>query len=129
MSLEDITMLVERLDRIEAAVSVIAERQTIRDWYATNEFAQLVGKAEFTVREWCRLGRVRAEKKGSGRGKYQSWVVSHDELLRYQREGLIPILRALLSRTRNESLLEIHPGAGVGNGAFAPRLSARPCRR
>ena len=94
MSLEDITMLVERLDRIEAAVTVIAERQTIRDWYATDEFAQLVGKAEFTVREWCRLGRVNAEKKGSGRGKYQSWVVSHDELLRYQREGLIPILRA-----------------------------------
>lgn len=90
MSLEDITMLVERLDRIEAAVSVLAERQTIRDWYATDEFAQLVGKAEFTVREWCRLGRVRAEKKGSGRGKYQSWVVSHDELLRYQREGLLP---------------------------------------
>ena len=93
MSLEDITMLVERLDRIEAAVSVIAKRQTIRDWYATDEFARVVGKAEFTVREWCRLGRVRAEKKGSGRGKYQSWVVSHDELLRYQREGLIPILR------------------------------------
>ena len=62
MSLEDITMLVERLDRIEAAVTMIAGRQTIRDWYATDEFAQLVGKAEFTVREWCRLGRVQAEK-------------------------------------------------------------------
>ena len=94
MSLEDITMLVERLDRIETAVTAIAEHQTIREWYATDEFARLVGKAEFTVREWCRLGRVRAEKKGSGRGKYQSWVVSHDELLRYQREGLIPICRA-----------------------------------
>ena len=93
MNLEDITMLVERLDRIEAAVTVIAERQTIRDWYATDEFARVVGKAEFTVREWCRLGRVRAEKKGSGRGKYQSWVVSHDELLRYQREGLLSIRR------------------------------------
>ena len=94
MSLEDITVLVERLDRIEAAVSMIAQRQTLREWYATDEFARLVGKAEFTVREWCRLGRVKAEKKGSGRGKYQSWVVSHDELLRYRREGLLPIRRA-----------------------------------
>ena len=91
MNTEDVVELVHRLDRIEAAVSAIAQRQTLREWYASDEFAVLVGKAEFTVREWCRLGRVKAEKKGSGRGKYQSWVVSHDELLRYRREGLLPI--------------------------------------
>ena len=36
-------------------------------------------------------GRIRGEKKGSGRGRYQSWVISHAELLRVQREGLLPI--------------------------------------
>lgn len=57
------------------------------------EFARLVGKAEFTCREWCRLGRIRAIKKGSGRGKYQSWAISHEELLLYCKEGLLPALR------------------------------------
>jgi hypothetical protein len=51
-------------------------------------------KAEITVREWCRLGRVHAEKKGSGRGRYQSWVISHEELLRIQKEGLLPIRKS-----------------------------------
>ena len=51
----------ERLDKIEAMLAVLVERQQVREWYSTDEFARLVGKAEFTVREWCRLGRVHAE--------------------------------------------------------------------
>src|SRR5262249_51879587 len=72
---------------------LLVSQLTVKDWYSTEEAAQLLGKAEFTVREWCRNGRIRAEKKGSGRGKYQSWVVSHAELLRFQREGLLPLKR------------------------------------
>lgn len=90
MSSENITVLVERLDRIESVLGILLEQKTIKDWYTTHEIAKILGKAEFTVREWCRNGRIRAEKKGSGRGKYQSWVVSHAELLRLQREGLLP---------------------------------------
>jgi hypothetical protein len=82
-----------RLGRIEAMLAVLVDRETVRDWYTTDEFARLVGKAEFTVREWCRLGRVNAEKRGSGRGKFCSWVVSHAELQRYRREGLLPCRR------------------------------------
>jgi hypothetical protein len=88
---EGVRLLLQRLDRIEAALAELVQRQAVKDWYSTEEVARLLGKAEFTVREWCRLGRVRAEKKGSGRGKYQAWVVSHDELLRVQREGLLPL--------------------------------------
>ena len=65
-------------------------QRTVKDYYEIEEFAQIVGKAPFTVREWCRLGRIHAEKKNSGRGPYARWVVSHQELLRYQREGLLP---------------------------------------
>jgi hypothetical protein len=90
---EDIDRLVQRLDRIEASLALLVDRQAIKKWYSTQEVAHLLGKAEFTVREWCRLGRVRADKKGSGRGKYQSWVVSHAELQRVQREGLLPMKR------------------------------------
>ncbi len=82
--------LEERLENIEAMLVVLVERQQVREWYTTQEFAQTVGKAEFTVREWCRLGRVHAEKRMSGRGAFPAWVISHSELSRYQREGLVP---------------------------------------
>ena len=80
----------ERLEKIEAMLAVLVERQTMKRFYEVEEFARLAGKSCFTCREWCRLGRVRAEKKLSGRGAYARWVVSHAELLRYQREGLLP---------------------------------------
>ena len=81
--------LEERLEKMEAMLAVLVDRQTVREWYTTHEFARTVGKAEFTVREYCRLGRLRAEKRQSGRGAYPQWVLSHAELLRYQREGLL----------------------------------------
>jgi len=82
--------LEERLERIESILNSLVEKQTIKDWYSVEEFARIVGKAEFTVREWCRLGRVQAEKRWSGRGAHTEWVVNHEELLRYQRHGLRP---------------------------------------
>jgi hypothetical protein len=42
----------ERLDKIEAMLAVLVERQTVRDFYSIEEFARLVGKAEFTCREY-----------------------------------------------------------------------------
>ena len=81
----------DRLEELRAMVSLLVERQTIKSHYEIEEFARLVGKAAFTCREWARLGRIRAEKKLSGRGAYARWVVPHAELLRYQKEGLLPI--------------------------------------
>jgi transposase len=82
--------LEERLERIETLLGVLVERQRVKDWYSTEELAVILGKAEFTVREWARHGRVRAEKKLSGRGAHAQWVISHEELQRIQREGLLP---------------------------------------
>jgi hypothetical protein len=81
----------ERLDKIEAMLIVLVERQQVREYYSVEEFARVVGRANFTCREWCRNGRIRAEKKESGRGAYPAWVISHEELLRFQREGLLPV--------------------------------------
>ncbi len=81
--------LEERLEKIEAMLVVLVERQQVREWYSVEEFARTVGRSEFTCREWCRSGRIKAEKKHSGRGAHASWVISHEELQRYQREGLL----------------------------------------
>ncbi len=81
-------LLEERLERIEALLSVLVEGQQVREWYSTEQVSKLVGKAEYTVREWCRRSRIQAEKKNSGRGAFAAWAISHAELLRYQREGL-----------------------------------------
>lgn len=89
--MDQMQLVLDRLERIEATLSLLAEKQSVKDWYTTDEISRLVGKAEFTVREWCRLGRMRAEKRHSGRGAFPAWVISHQELLRYQREGLLPL--------------------------------------
>jgi transposase len=83
----------EKLDRIVAMLAALAEREQVREWHTTAQVAQLLNKSEFTVREWCRSGRVNAAKKSSGRGAHASWAVSHQELLRVQREGLLPCRR------------------------------------
>jgi hypothetical protein len=74
-------------------LTMLVGRATIKDFYDVEEFAKLVGKAPFTVREWARLGRIHGQKRRSGRGAHASWVFAHDELLRYQREGLLPFVR------------------------------------
>ena len=83
----------ERLEKIECMLLVLVERQQTKEWYSVEEFARIVGRSEFTCREYCRHGRIRAEKKESGRGAYASWAISHAELLRFQREGLLQIQR------------------------------------
>jgi hypothetical protein len=71
------------MERIETLLKALLERQTIKEYYSTQEFAQLVGKAEFTIREHC------------GRGAHPAWAIPHSELLRFQKEGLIPFSRKL----------------------------------
>lgn len=81
-----------RLDRIEAMLMSLLDRQTEKEFYEVEEFARLVGKAPFTCREWLRNGRVVGKKRRSGRGAHATWVVAHEELLRYQKEGLLPLV-------------------------------------
>jgi hypothetical protein len=81
----------ERLEKIEDALALLVSQRTVKDWYSTSEAAQILGKAEFTVREWCRLGRIRAAKRPCGRGKAKEWAISHAELERVRNEGLLPL--------------------------------------
>lgn len=81
--------VVFRLDRIQRTLDTLLIRQTIKDWYTTDEAAEILGKAAFTVREWCRNKRCHASKRATGRGRAKEWVISHAELERLKNEGLL----------------------------------------
>ncbi len=72
---------------------MLANRQIEKDWYTVREMADILKRSEFTVREWCRLGRVFAEKRTCGRGHSKEWIVASEELTRIQNEGLLPLSR------------------------------------
>ena len=82
--------LVDRLDRIEDTLRRLLQERVIQQFYSTADVARLLDKAEFTVREWCRLGRIRAEKRSCGRGNAKEWMISHGEVDRIRAEGLFP---------------------------------------
>lgn len=80
-----------RLDRIEAAIRALSGQRSGQEWFGVAEASALLGRAEFTVREWCRYRRIRASKRASGRGKSKEWMISAEELKRVQEQGLLPL--------------------------------------
>jgi transposase len=86
----DPSELLNRLTRIESALQTLIREKTVKEWYSTAEVATLLSKSDYTVREWCRLGRVRASKKAHARGAHPEWLISHEELQRLRNEGLLP---------------------------------------
>ena len=82
--------LLHRLERIEESLRLLTQQKVIQEFYSTGDVAQILGKAEFTVREWCRLGRIKAAKRSCGRGNSKEWIISHEELQRVQSLGLLP---------------------------------------
>ena len=84
--------LYERICRIERMLERLTAdaNEPAQAYYSTADIARLLGKAEWTVREWCRLGRVHCEKRASGRGASKEWMISHEELCRIKSEGLLP---------------------------------------
>jgi hypothetical protein len=81
----------DKFNWIESQLDALVRRQYSKEWYTTEEVARILGKAPFTVREWCRHRRVNGRKQQHQRGRHPSWVISHDELLRIQRDGLLPL--------------------------------------
>jgi len=91
MTIEDrLEMIEAELTAFHAMLAPLLEPQAARSWYTTEQFARAAGLSKYTVREHCRLGRLNAEKRLSGRGRYCGWSLSHQELQRYQQHGLLP---------------------------------------
>lgn len=92
---EQFRSLEARLAAMEVLLRDLHERLTVgamvKEYYTTQEVAKRLGKRPYTVREWCRLGRVQGEKSHSGRGLDDEWRISHAELTRIENEGLLPL--------------------------------------
>ena len=87
---ELVAMLALIGERLSELRDLVVGQRTLKEWYSTAEAAQALDKAEFTVREWCRRGRIRAGKRPCSRGRSQEWMISHEELTRIRNEGLLP---------------------------------------
>lgn len=85
-----IDQVLEQLRFLDERVRSLTEARSAKEWYSTDELASLLGKRPFTVREWCRLGRIRAEKRACGRGHSQEWMIAQEEVSRIRNEGLLP---------------------------------------
>lgn len=70
---------------------MLVARQPAREYYSVDQAAEALRRRPFTVREWCRLGRINAEKRKTGRGRSTEWVIAHAELARIEKEGLLPV--------------------------------------
>ena len=81
-----IDSLLQRLDGIEAVLGRLVQERVKKEFYTTAEVAKLIGRSEYTVREWCRKGQVQAEKAPNGR----SWLVRHEELDDLRNRGPHP---------------------------------------
>ncbi|CAN5249082.1 hypothetical protein BH11PLA2_BH11PLA2_48810 [soil metagenome] len=79
-----------RLGRMEGSLKKLTEARPNKEFFTVAEVAKIVTRAEYTVRDWARLGRLRGEKTHGGRGRKAEWRFSLAELTRYQAEGLLP---------------------------------------
>lgn len=90
--------VLEKLGRIEEKLDALLSQAIPQDYYSVADVARLVDRAEFTVRQWCLQGRIKAEKRPCGRGLTREWMISRDELQRLRSEGLLPTDRQSLRR-------------------------------
>ena len=51
MSEELMRVLIHRLDKIESNLDILVQKHVVKDWYTTEEVAEILGRVEFTVRE------------------------------------------------------------------------------
>jgi hypothetical protein len=86
MLLENQEKLLEQFQALSARIASIEQPISgmEKKFFSTLEVAELVGKSSYTVREWCRLGRISASKRESGFGDSCEWEVSAEEVERYQ---------------------------------------------
>src|SRR5262245_34711120 len=76
------------LARIEKRLDLVPLRD--QEWFTVAEIARMLNKKQFTVQEWCRLGRINASKRANKRGPHRQGRISAREVQRIREEGLLP---------------------------------------
>jgi hypothetical protein len=79
--------VLERLDRIEEKLNLSSEKET----YTVEEAASRLGRSPWTVRQWCNKQQVKGAVKVHGKGRTGEWRIPHEELVRLQNEGPVPL--------------------------------------
>tara|TARA_R110002073_G_scaffold8027_20_gene44906 strand:- start:10815 stop:11087 length:273 start_codon:yes stop_codon:yes gene_type:complete len=82
-------LILQKLEQIELQLVALVDEKQVQEWYDTKTVAEMLDRSSYSVREWCRLGRVRATKRACGRGSAKEWMISHDEVQRIKSEGLL----------------------------------------
>ena len=77
--------------KLAEILGALASPRAARESYSTEEVAKLLGKSDYTVREYCRLGRINATKRQESRGGAALWSISAAEVARLKDHGLLPI--------------------------------------
>ena len=80
---ERLAALESTLARIEKGLKASQAASPDKHAYTVGEVAELAKLSEWTVRNACNKGRIKAEKSPDGR-----WRIPRDELIRIQNEGL-----------------------------------------
>ena len=76
---------------VAGAINVEINTKPQQAFYSTAETGVLLDKRTYTVREWCRLQRIHASKRPTGRGDSLAWEISQEEIQRIREHGLLPI--------------------------------------
>lgn len=80
--------LIERI--LQDALSKTNGKELNKKWLTPAEFAAATKRAPYTVREWCRYGRINASKRACGRGNAKEWMIPSSEIERFGNDGLLP---------------------------------------
>jgi excisionase family DNA binding protein len=81
--LERLAAVESALARIEKGMKASQATSPDRQLYTVSEVAELTKLSEWTVRNACNKGRIKAQKGPNGQ-----WRVARDELVKIQNEGL-----------------------------------------
>lgn len=82
--------IINRLTRVEIKLDTLMQMPRKKEAYTTEEFAKLVDLAVFTVCKYTREGQIRAYRAQQRHGHFNSWRITHEELLRFRNEGPCP---------------------------------------
>src|SRR5205814_1070172 len=91
----DCSLFLERLDTLSEQIRSLQEQLQGGECdelesISVQQAAARLSRAPFTIRQWCRTGRIGCHRAQSGRGPYAEWRIPIESIRYYQVHGLLP---------------------------------------